>query len=97
MDKDIQNILATLPSVEEVARMPRSKFVEVYGKLLSLVQLLLENQKVMQEQIYSLRRRLNANSSNSEIPPSQPPVGYSPGSRNASESTEAKDEKDGKD
>ncbi len=55
MDKDIQDILATLPSVEEVARMPRSRFVEVYGKLLSLVQFLLEKQKVMQEEIYKLQ------------------------------------------
>ncbi len=99
MDKDIQDILATLPSVEEVARMPRSRFVEVYGKLLSLVQLLLENQKVMQEEIYRIKRRLNTNSSNSGIPPSQNPIGFdnSPSSKNASESMEAKDEKDGKD
>ena len=96
MGKDIQDILATLPSVEEVARMPRNKFVEVYEEQLSFVQLLIGTQKEMQEQIYKLQRRLNTNSSNSGIPPSRNPIGYeeSPNSQNASE---AKDEKDIKD
>ena len=99
MEKDIQDILATLPSVEEVARMPRNEFVEVYEALLSFVQLLIGTMEEMQEEIHKLQRRLNTNSSNSGIPSSRNPIGYeeSQNSKNASEDTEAKDEKDGKD
>ena len=96
MEKDIQAILAALPSVEDVARMPRNQIIEAYAELLSLVQFLIKSQMKMQEQIYTLQRRLNTNSSNSGIPPSRNPIGYeeSPNSQNASE---AKDEKDIKD
>ena len=76
MEKDIQAILAALPSVEDVARMPRNQIIEAYAELLSLVQFLIESQMKMQEQIYTLQRRLNTNSSNSGIPSSRNPIGY---------------------
>ena len=99
MGQNIQDMYAILPPVEEVALMPRENFVEVYGRSLSLIQLMFEVQKEMQEEIYKLQRRLNTNSGNSGIPPSRNPIGYeaSPNSKNASENPEAKDDKDGKD
>ena len=96
MEKDIQAILAALPSVEDVARMPRNQIIEAYAELLSLVQFLIKSQMKMQEQIYTLQRRLNTNSSNSGIPSSRNPIGYEE-SQNSENASEAKDEKDGKD
>ncbi len=93
MRQNISDISALLPTVEELDKMPQNKLVEAYERALSLARLLAKANKESQEEICRLQRRLNANSSNSGIPPSQNPIGDndSPNSRDASGNAEAKD------
>ena len=110
MRKDVDAILASLPTREKLGVLPPKEVVRLYDVLVDLVMSLLvrleaafaDVEKLRQEN-YKLQRRLNTNPGNSGVPPSQAPLDYrreeSPPADPSADGTGAsseQNEKDGK-